>query len=579
MADVNLKINGMDVTVPAGSTILEAADSVGIKIPTLCYLKDINAIAACRICVVEVKKARTLVAACVYPVNEGMEVFTNTPRVIESRKMTLELIMSTHDRRCLSCPRSTNCELQALCKEYGIEDEAKFDGDKPKYKVETSNPYLVRNNNKCILCRRCSAVCSALQGVGVIGANERGFTTNIGCAFDMELKDSPCIACGQCVVNCPTGALVERDDTAAVMEALADPEKHVVIAPAPSVRAGLGEEFGMPIGTNVEGKMVAAMRRLGFDAVVDVDVAADVTIMEEGTEFINRLKENGPFPLITSCSPGWVKYCEHYFPEFIPNLSSAKSPQGMYGALMKSYYAEKNGVDPANMVVVSVMPCTAKKFERTREQNKVDGMDDIDISITTRELAKLIKMAGLNFTELPDEEFDPVFGGATGAGHIFGATGGVMEAALRTVAEILEGKELPDVEFKEVRGTEGIKEATYKVAGTDVRIAVVSGTANARKLLRDIRDGKAFYHFVEIMACPGGCVNGGGQPIHDAYTRSHVDIKTLRAKALYDEDEACAVRKSHENPVVRKLYEEYLEKPGSHKAHKLLHTTYVARGK
>lgn len=579
MADVNLKINGMDVTVPAGSTILEAADSVGIKIPTLCYLKDINAIAACRICVVEVKKARTLVAACVYPVNEGMEVFTNTPRVIESRKMTLELIMSTHDRRCLSCPRSTNCELQALCKEYGIEDEAKFDGDKPKYEVETSNPYLVRNNNKCILCRRCSAVCSALQGVGVIGANERGFTTNIGCAFDMELKDSPCIACGQCVVNCPTGALVERDDTAAVMEALADPGKHVVIAPAPSVRAGLGEEFGMPIGTNVEGKMVAAMRRLGFDAVVDVDVAADVTIMEEGTEFINRLKENGPFPLITSCSPGWVKYCEHYFPEFIPNLSSAKSPQGMYGALMKSYYAEKNGVDPANMVVVSVMPCTAKKFERTREQNKVDGMDDIDISITTRELAKLIKMAGLNFTELPDEEFDPVFGGATGAGHIFGATGGVMEAALRTVAEILEGKELPDVEFKEVRGTEGIKEATYKVAGTDVRIAVVSGTANARKLLRDIRDGKAFYHFVEIMACPGGCVNGGGQPIHDAYTRSHVDIKTLRAKALYDEDEACAVRKSHENPVVRKLYEEYLEKPGSHKAHKLLHTTYVARGK
>ena len=579
MADVNLKINGMDVTVPAGSTILEAADSVGIKIPTLCYLKDINAIAACRICVVEVKKARTLVAACVYPVNEGMEVFTNTPRVIESRKMTLELIMSTHDRRCLSCPRSTNCELQALCKEYGIEDEAKFDGDKPKYEVETSNPYLVRNNNKCILCRRCSAVCSALQGVGVIGANERGFTTNIGCAFDMELKDSPCIACGQCVVNCPTGALVERDDTAAVMEALADPGKHVVIAPAPSVRAGLGEEFGMPIGTNVEGKMVAAMRRLGFDAVVDVDVAADVTIMEEGTEFINRLKENGPFPLITSCSPGWVKYCEHYFPEFIPNLSSAKSPQGMYGALMKSYYAEKNGVDPANMVVVSVMPCTAKKFERTREQNKVDGMDDIDISITTRELAKLIKMAGLNFTELPDEEFDPVFGGATGAGHIFGATGGVMEAALRTVAEILEEKELPDVEFKEVRGTEGIKEATYKVAGTDVRIAVVSGTANARKLLRDIRDGKAFYHFVEIMACPGGCVNGGGQPIHDAYTRSHVDIKTLRAKALYDEDEACAVRKSHENPVVRKLYEEYLEKPGSHKAHKLLHTTYVARGK
>ncbi len=579
MADVNLKINGLPVTVPAGTTILDAANSVGIKIPTLCFLKDINAIGACRICVVEVKGARSLVASCVYPVNEGMEVFTNTPAVIKSRKMTLELILSTHDKKCLSCTRSQNCELQALCKEYGVENENTFAGEKPEYEPETTNAYLVRDNNKCILCRRCVAVCRSNQGVGVIGANERGFITNIGCAFDMDLKDSPCIACGQCVVVCPTGALHEKDDTQKVWEALADTSKHVVVAPAPAIRATLGEEFGMPIGTNVEGKMVAAMHRLGFNSVVDVDVAADITIMEEGTEFIHRLNGEGPLPLITSCSPGWVKYCEHYYPEFIPNLSSAKSPQGMYGALMKSYYAEKMGIDPKDIVVVSVMPCTAKKFERSREQNKVDGLDDIDISITTRELAKMIKLAGLRFTELPDEEFDPIFGDATGAGHIFGATGGVMEAALRTVVEILEGKQLDKLEFCAVRGTDGIKEAAYTVAGKEVKVAVVSGTANAAKVLDAVKSGEAKYDFIEVMACPGGCVNGGGQPIHDAYTRAHVDLKALRAKALYDLDASEGVRKSHESPVVKKIYEEYLGEPGSHKAHKLLHTTYVARSK
>ncbi len=579
MADVNLKINGLPVTVPAGTTILDAANSVGIRIPTLCFLKDINAIGACRICVVEVKGARSLVASCVYPVNEGMEVFTNTPAVIKSRKMTLELILSTHDKKCLSCTRSQNCELQALCKEYGVEDENVFEGAKPEYEIENTNDYLVRDNNKCILCRRCVAVCNHNQGVGVIGANERGFITNIGCAFDMDLKDAPCIACGQCVVVCPTGALQEKDDTQKVWAALADASKHVVIAPAPSIRATLGEEFGMPIGTNVEGKMVAAMHRLGFNSVVDVDVAADITIMEEGTEFIHRLNGDGPLPLITSCSPGWVKYCEHYYPEFLPNLSSAKSPQGMYGALMKSYYAEKMGIDPKDIFVVSVMPCTAKKFERAREMNKVDGLDDIDVSITTRELAKMIRMAGLRFDALPDEEFDPIFGDATGAGHIFGATGGVMEAALRTVVEILEGKQLEKLEFCAVRGTEGIKEATYTVAGREVKVAAVSGTANAAKVLEAVKSGEAKYDFIEIMACPGGCVNGGGQPIQDAYTRAHVDLKALRAKALYDLDANEGVRKSHESPVVKKIYEEYLGEPGSHKAHHLLHTTYVARGK
>ena len=396
MADVNLKINGLPVTVPAGTTILDAANSVGIKIPTLCFLKDINAIGACRICVVEVKGARSLVASCVYPVSNNMEVFTNTPAVRKSRKTTLELILSTHDKKCLSCIRNQNCELQALCNEYGVEDVDRFAGEKIEYEIEDTNPYLVRDNNKCVLCRRCVAVCNHIQGVGVIGANERGFATNIGSAFGLDLKDVPCIACGQCIVNCPVGALHEKDDTQKVWDAIADPEKHVVVAPAPSVRATLGECFDMPIGTNVEGKMVAAMHRLGFDAVVDVDVAADFTIMEEGTEFIKRLGGEGPLPLITSCSPGWVKYCEHYFPEFIPNLSSAKSPQGMYGALMKSYYAEKMGIDPKNICVVSVMPCTAKKFERTREQNRVDGLDDIDISITTRELSRMIKMAGIS---------------------------------------------------------------------------------------------------------------------------------------------------------------------------------------
>ena len=579
MADVNLKINGLPVKVPAGTTILEAANSVGIKIPTLCYLKEINAIGACRICVVEVKGARSLVASCVHPVSEGMEVQTNSPTVVDSRKMTLELLLSNHDRRCLSCARSQNCELQTLSLEYGIEDAEVFDGEKPLFEKDTSTSYLVRDNNKCILCRKCVAVCAMNQGAGVIGANDRGFDSSIGTAFEQGLNDVACIACGQCIVVCPTGALTEKDDTDKVWNAIADENKHVVIAPAPSVRVTLGECFGMPIGTNVEGKMVAAMRRLGVDVVADVDVAADITIMEEGNEFIHRLKGDGPLPLITSCSPGWIKYCEHFYPEFIPNLSSCKSPQGMYGALMKSYYAEKHNIDPENIYVVGVMPCTAKKFERGRQGYTVDGLDDVDAAITTRELAKMIKKAGIDFVNLPDEKFDPIFGGATGAGHIFGASGGVMEAALRTVVETLEGKVIDTIDFKEVRGMEGIKEACYSVAGVDVKLAVVSGTDNARQLLEKIKKGEADYHFIEIMACPGGCVNGGGQPIQDAHTRGTIDLKGLRAQALYEADKGERVRKSHESPVVKEIYDNYLGEPGSHKAHHLLHTSYVPRKK
>ncbi|MBQ3095330.1 MAG: iron hydrogenase small subunit [Clostridia bacterium] len=574
---VNIKINNVDVQVPAGSTILEAARSVGIDIPTLCYLKDINAIGACRLCVVEVKGARSLVTACVYPVNEGMEVFTNTPAVRKSRKTTLELIISNHRRECLTCSRSQNCELQKFAKDYGIE-EWKFASDDMKADIEDSSPHLVRDNSKCILCRRCVAACKNMQKISVIGPIDRGFDTHIGCAFDEKLANVACIDCGQCINVCPTGALKEKSSLDEVRAAIADPDKHVVVGTAPSVRAALGEDFGMAIGTNVEGKMVAALRRLGFNGVFDVDTAADVTIMEEGTELLHRLENGGALPLITSCSPGWIRFCEYFYPEFIPNLSSCKSPQQMFGALMKTYYAEKMGIPAEKIYVVTVMPCTAKKYEIGREdQQAVKGLDDVDATITTRELAEFIKDSGLRFTELPDETFDPAFGIASGAGHIFGASGGVMEAALRTVSEVVTGKALEKLEFHEVRGIEGVKEAEYDLNGTTVKVAVVSGTANARKLLDAIKAGEKEYHFVEIMACPGGCVNGGGQPIQPASVRNFVDLRAERAKALYSEDGAMALRKSHENPIVKELYDEYLEKPGSHKAHGILHTTYTAR--
>ena len=578
METVNIKINGMPLSVPKGISILEAARFAGIEIPTLCYLKDMNEIGACRICMVEVKGARSLVTACVYPVNEGMEVFTNTERVRHSRKTTLELILSTHDKKCLSCVRSGNCELQALCKEFGVDDENAFAGETIHYDFDDSAAHMVRDNNKCILCRRCVAACDA-QGISVIGANARGFDTHISSAFDKDLAEVSCISCGQCIVNCPTGAIVEKDDTDKVLAAINDPDKFVIVNTAPSIRATLGEAFGMHIGTNVEGKMVAALRRLGFDRVFDTDFAADLTIMEEAHEFLDRVQNGGVLPMITSCSPGWIKYCEHYYPELIPHLSTCKSPQQMFGATMKTYYAQKMGMDPKDMVVVGVMPCTAKKFETKRPDQAASGYPDVDIAITTRELARMIESAGIFFKHLADESFDIPFGESTGASTIFGATGGVMEAALRTAVETLTGKELPSVDFKEVRGMKAIKEAEYDVDGTKIKVAVASGTKNAKVLLDKIKDGTADYQFIEIMGCPGGCINGGGQPIQHAVVRNFVDLKARRAAALYDADSKNKKRKSHENETIQKLYQEFLGEPGSHKAHEILHTSYVPRKK
>ena len=577
METVNIKINGVDVAAPKGSTILEAARLAHIDIPTLCYLKEINEIGACRICVVEVKGARSLVASCVYPINEGMEIWTNTPKVLNSRKKTLELILSDHDRKCLSCVRSGNCELQKLSKDLKVENENLYDGETNQYEIDYTAAHMYRDNNKCILCRRCSAVCEKVQAVGVIGPNERGFKTNIASAFDMGLGETSCVSCGQCIAVCPTGALSEKDNTDEVFAAIADTTKHVIVQTAPSVRAGLGESFGLPIGTNVEGKMVSALRRLGFAKVFDTDFAADLTIMEEAHEFLDRVQNGGVLPLITSCSPGWVKYCEHYFPDMTENLSSCKSPQQMFGATAKTYYAEKMGIDPKDIIMVSIMPCTAKKFEVGRDDQDASGYADVDISLTVRELARMIERAGINFTSLPDEEFDSPLGMSTGAGVIFGATGGVMEAALRTAVETLTGEELKSLDFKEVRGVEGIKEATYNVAGMDVKVAVASGLKNANELLSKIQSGEAEYHFIEIMGCPGGCVNGGGMPQVPASVRNFNDIRSLRAKVLYDLDSSMPYRKSHENPAIKELYSTYFGKPGSHKAHEVLHTTYVKR--
>ncbi|MCI6468230.1 MAG: NADH-dependent [FeFe] hydrogenase, group A6 [Faecalicatena sp.] len=577
MENVNIKINGLDVLAPAGSTILEAARGAGIKIPTLCFLKDINEIGACRMCIVEVKGARNLVAACVHPINEGMEILTNTPQLIESRKRTLQLILSNHDKKCLSCVRSGKCELQELCQELGVDDEEHFAGESPHFELDDSAPHMIRDNNKCILCRRCSAVCEKVQSVGVIGPNNRGFASFIGSAFDMGLGDTSCVSCGQCIAACPTGALYEKDFVDDVLAAIADPTKHVVVQPAPSVRAALGEEFGYPMGTDVEGKMAAALRRIGFDKVFDTDFSADLTIMEEANEFLGRVVNGGVLPMMTSCSPGWIKYCEHYYPDLIDHLSSCKSPQQMFGAITKTYYAEKMGIDPKDIVCVSVMPCTAKKFEIGRDDQNAAGVPDVDISITTRELARLIKKVGIDFRSLPEEGFDDPLGESTGAAVIFGATGGVMEAALRTAVETLTKEELASVEFTEVRGTEGIKEATYHVADMDVKVAVASGLSNAKVLMDKIRAGEADYHFIEIMCCPGGCVNGGGQPQVHADVRNFQDVRAIRAKVLYDNDAAKTLRKSHDNPSIKKLYDEYLGEPGSEKAHHILHTSYVKR--
>ena len=578
---VNIKINGIDCSVEEGTTILEAARQNGFKIPTLCWLKEINEIGACRICVVEITGARSLVAACVYPISkfdEGKSIWTNSPAVIESRKTTLELILSDHKKECLSCARSGNCELQDLCRELGVEDAHTFEGATNDFDIDISSKHMYRDNNKCISCRRCVAACAKTQGIGVIGANYRGFNTAIGCAFDMDLADTACVSCGQCIAVCPTGALSEKDDTDKVFAAIADPEKTVVVQTAPAVRASLGEAFGYPMGTDVEGKLAAALRRLGFNAVFDTNFGADLTIMEESNELLERINNNGVLPMITSCSPGWIRYCEAYYPEFIPNLSSCKSPQQMNGAITKTYWAKKMGIDPKNIVSVSVMPCTAKKFEIGRDDQSASGYPDLDISITTRELVKMINKAGIRFNDLPDETFDSPLGNGTGAAVIFGATGGVMEAALRTAVWKLTGEnDDSPIEFTEVRGIEGVKTATYNVAGMDITVAVASGLANAKTLLEKVKAGEIKCQFIEIMACPGGCVNGGGQVIVPADVRNFTDIRAERAKALYNLDAKNKVsRKSHENPEVKQVYAEFLEKPGSHKAHEILHTTYKA---
>ncbi len=579
MAKVNIKINNVDYSVEAGMTILEAAHEVGIEIPTLCYLKEINAIGACRVCVVEVKGARTLVTACVHPVSEGMEISTSSPRVQNARRTNLQLTLSTHNQDCLGCVRSGNCELQHLCQEYGITDTGRFAGVKNEYVTDDSAVHMSRDDSKCILCRRCIAACKSWQAVGCIGTNERGFKTHVACAFEANLNDSTCVSCGQCIVVCPTGAITMKDDTSKVWEALADPNKYVIVQTAPSVRATLGEAFGMPIGTNVEGKMAAALRRLGFDKVFDTDFAADLTIMEEATEFLHRFQNGGTLPLITSCSPGWVKYCETFHPDFIGNLSTCKSPQQMFGATAKTYYAELIGKDPKDIFVASIMPCTAKKFEVGREDQAAagEGIPDVDVALTTQEMARMVARAGIDFVNLPDEDFDPAMGEATGAAHIFGATGGVMEAALRTAVAVITGKAPESVDFHDVRGTQNIKEATYDINGIKVRVCVASGLANCNEVLRRVKSGEAQYDFIEFMACPGGCVNGGGQPVQSATVRNFVDLKGLRASALYGEDKDCAKRMSHENSAVKKLYDDYLGEPGGHKAHKILHTKYSER--
>lgn len=575
---INVTIDGIKVQVPENTTVLEAAKVAKVDIPTLCYLKDINAIGACRMCVVDVG-AKSLQAACVYPVSEGLNVKTNTKQIRDARKITLELILSSHDRSCLQCVRNRTCELQNLAEQLNIRDIRYPAASENRKPLDDFSASIVRDPNKCILCRRCVSMCKNIQSVAVIDAMERGYNTIVSPAFGLSLDDVACVNCGQCITVCPVGALSEKTEIQKVWDALANKDLHVIVQTAPAVRAAIGEEFGLPIGTRATKNMIAALKKLGFARVFDTNTAADLTIMEEGTELINRIKEGGKLPLITSCSPGWIKFCEHNFPDMMDNLSTCKSPHQMFGAILKSYYAEKEGIDPEKIFVVSVMPCTAKKFESERPEMTVNGLRDVDAVITTREAARMIKEAGINFVEATEEHFDDPMGDATGAGVIFGATGGVMEAAIRTAYRILEGEELEDVNICDARGVKGIKELSINLpkTGIELKAAVAHGLANARKLMEMVQSGEANYHFIEVMACPGGCVNGGGQPIQTAKVRNAIDLRTERAKAIYEEDEASTLRRSHENPTIQKLYADFLGHPCGHKSHELLHTHYTKR--
>jgi NADP-reducing hydrogenase subunit HndD len=573
---VNVTIDGIKLQVSSDYTVLDAAREAKIDIPTLCYLKGINEIGACRMCIVEIEGARSFQTSCTLPVAEGMVVRTNTPALREARRTTLELILSAHKKECLMCVRNKSCELQNLSEKLNIR-ELEFEGEGKDLPIDDFSPSIVRDPNKCILCRRCVSVCKNVQAVGAIDTSKRGFKSVVSPAFERHLNESPCTMCGQCIVACPVGALKEKDDTKAVWDAISSPDMHVVVQTAPAVRVALGEEFDLPIGTIVTGKMVAGLKRMGFDKVFDTDTAADLTIMEEGTELIERIQNGGKLPLITSCSPGWIKFAEHNFPELLDNLSTAKSPHEMFGAIIKSYYAQKAGIDPAKIFVVSIMPCTAKKFEAVRPEMAATGFKDVDVVLTTRELARMLKEANIDLKALPDEQFDDPMGEATGAAVIFGATGGVMEAALRTVSEILTSQPLQKIEFEQVRGTVGIKEAEVPIGDMRVKVAVAHGLGNAKKLMEKVRNNEEHYDFIEVMACPGGCVTGGGQPIHPSSELAEIDLRQMRAKAIYQADKDLPIRKSHENPAIQKLYAEFLEKPGSHKAHELLHTHYAPR--
>ena len=575
---VNLTIDNQKITVPKGTTILNAAKKAGIDIPTLCFLKDINEVGDCRMCIVEVEGRRGFATSCIQTVEEGMVVHTHTQNVLEARHVILDLIISNHAKDCLTCTRSGNCELQALATKFNVLN-IEFEGERTEHKVDDLSPSIVRDFNKCILCRRCVAACKNVQKIGAIDCINRGFESCISTVGDHSLNDVNCTFCGQCIEACPTGALHEKETINDVWVKLKDPETTVIVQTAPAVRVALGEEFDMPIGTNVVGKMITALKRLGFDKVFDTNTGADFTIMEEAHEFVERFTQNDNLPMITSCSPGWVKFIEMNYPELLPHLSSCKSPHQMFGAVLKTYYAQREGIDPAKMYVVSVMPCIAKKFERQRPEMKEGELYDVDNVITTRELARMIKQANIEFTKLEDGTFDDPMGEATGAGAIFGTTGGVMEAALRTAQDILTGENLDKIDFEAVRGGNGIKRATVNVAGEEIKVVAASGLANARTILEEIKNGKADYQFVEIMACPGGCIMGGGQPIKSSKVRAEVDVRKLRADALYTIDEKSAIRKSHENPALQKIYKDYLGEPGGELAHKLLHTTYTKREK